>query len=348
MRTPLVSVVIDTYNYGRFVDEAIQSALAQDFPKDQMEILVVDDGSTDDTPERIKKYGDAVGYCRKQNGGQASAFNFGIAQTKGEIVAFLDGDDVWMPKKISRVASAFERNWKAVMVYHKFQFWDPNSVWEWEPGTPDVSGEILGDRRKVLDYVAAPTSSLAFRRHALERVLPVPESMRFMADAYLVGTAIFLGPIDYVGECLASNRVHGANLWFAERGQPSRELLQRRVAMRREVIKSLRRWIESNGPRVPRRNARAYMCLWDLLQETDEFQIERPGRWREFVHLYREALATRPIVSTANFGYRFAKALAVLVAGRRATVLEGVRTRVKRYWRRDPVGTKTTGETGRA
>jgi glycosyltransferase involved in cell wall biosynthesis len=82
MRPPVVSVVIDAYNYGRFVEEAIDSALAQDFPKEYVEILVVDDGSTDDTTGRVKKFGDSVKYFRKPNGGQASAINYGIAVSR--------------------------------------------------------------------------------------------------------------------------------------------------------------------------------------------------------------------------------------------------------------------------
>lgn len=333
MSRPLISVVIDTYNYGRFVEEAVESVLAQDYPAGQMEVLVVDDGSTDDTAERLKKYGGRIQYFCKPNGGQASAFSFGIARAKGDLVAFLDGDDVWLPQKLSRVAEKFERDPNAVMVYHKFQFWDPADNWIWEPGTPDVSGDILADRQKVLDYVAAPTSSLVFRRAALERVLPIPSSMKFMADGYLVGTAIFLGPVSYVPDCLAKNRVHGGNLWFAERQAPSRELLRRRVETRREVIAGLRQWITANAPARSRRHARLYLTLWDLLQDTEEFQLERPSRWREFVHLVRHAMAVRPVVSLGNFAYRWVHAFAVLIVGRRAHYLEGVRSRIKAWTR---------------
>jgi glycosyltransferase involved in cell wall biosynthesis len=75
---PCVSVLIDTYNYGHFIEEAVESVLAQDFPEREREIVVVDDGSTDDTPERLKKFGHAITYLRKPNGGQASAFNLGF------------------------------------------------------------------------------------------------------------------------------------------------------------------------------------------------------------------------------------------------------------------------------
>src|SRR5215475_12385935 len=98
MKAPLVTVVIDTYNYGRYIEDAINSVLAQRFPSDQMEILVVDDGSTDDTPERLCKFEGHIQHLRKPNGGQASAFNLGFARAQVEIIALLDADDVWLPE----------------------------------------------------------------------------------------------------------------------------------------------------------------------------------------------------------------------------------------------------------
>src|SRR5579863_566501 len=105
MAKPLVTVLVDTCNHERFIEEAIVSVLEQDFPRKEMEILVVDDGSTDRTPEIIGKFATRVHHLRKSNGGQASAFNAGIAEARGEIIAFLDGDDWWERNKLERVLS---------------------------------------------------------------------------------------------------------------------------------------------------------------------------------------------------------------------------------------------------
>src|SRR5229473_6986834 len=110
MTTPLVTVLITTYNYGRFIEEAIDSVFSQEYPPDKIQILVVDDGSTDDTSERIKKYGSRIEYFYKPNGGQASALNFGIAKARGEIVTLLDADDFFLPGKLARVVEAFQRD----------------------------------------------------------------------------------------------------------------------------------------------------------------------------------------------------------------------------------------------
>src|SRR5580692_9281635 len=118
MRTPAVTVLIDTFNHERFVEEAIVSVLEQDFPATEMEILVVDDGSTDRTPELVRKFAPRVRMLRKANGGQASAFNAAIPEAQGEIVAFLDGDDWWAPGKLTAVADVFARDAAVGLVGH--------------------------------------------------------------------------------------------------------------------------------------------------------------------------------------------------------------------------------------
>jgi glycosyltransferase involved in cell wall biosynthesis len=94
---PLVSVVIPSYNYGHFVTEAVDSALAQSYPN--IEVLVVDDGSTDDTRQRLEPYGERIRYIYQANSGLSAARNTGIREARGEWVALLDADDLWHPDK---------------------------------------------------------------------------------------------------------------------------------------------------------------------------------------------------------------------------------------------------------
>jgi Glycosyl transferase family 2 len=342
---PLVSVVIDTYNYARFVEDAVDSALAQDFPKDRTEVLVVDDGSTDDTAMRIQRYGDAVRYLQKKNGGQASAINFGTANAKGELVAFLDGDDVWMPNKLSRVVDEFERDPKVVMVYNGYCFWDTRDGRTLLPQVSQVAGDVLADWRKLLEYCAAPTSSLVFRRSALEKLMPVPEPCSFMHDAYLITTVLFLGPVAAVPDCLTKNRVHGANLWFAE-GEPGPEVLSRRVPAREAAIKAMRNWLRVNAPGRLRPQARFLLCRWRLIQDDEEFHLRAPGRFRTFRHSWSQAQTMRPNVSRERFVYSCLHAIAVLLVGNHAHYLEGIPTGVRRLHPRT-AETTPTGEGGR-
>lgn len=99
MNTLTVSVVIPTYNYGRFVTEAVDSVLAQTRPAD--EVVVIDDGSTDDTRERLRPYGDRIRYVYQNNQGLSAARNTGIRTARGDVIGLLDSDDLWHPEKLA-------------------------------------------------------------------------------------------------------------------------------------------------------------------------------------------------------------------------------------------------------
>jgi glycosyltransferase involved in cell wall biosynthesis len=98
MNNDLVTAIVPTYNYGRFVTQAVESVLAQTYPN--VEILVVDDGSTDDTRERLRPYADRIRYIYQENQSVAAARNTGIQAAKGDLIAFLDADDLWHPHKL--------------------------------------------------------------------------------------------------------------------------------------------------------------------------------------------------------------------------------------------------------
>jgi glycosyltransferase involved in cell wall biosynthesis len=102
---PLVSVVVTTYNQAAYIEETLKSVFAQTY--EPYEVIVVDDGSTDDTPSRIASFNDSVIYVRQKNQGVAGSRNTGIRKARGEFIAFLDGDDLWEPEKLSiQVAEA--------------------------------------------------------------------------------------------------------------------------------------------------------------------------------------------------------------------------------------------------
>lgn len=106
MQRQLVSVIISNYNYGKYLGQAIDSALAQTYPA--VEVVVVDDGSTDDSREIISTYGDRVVPVLKRNEGMISAMNAGFSSSKGEIICFLDSDDVLMPHRVERAVAVLE------------------------------------------------------------------------------------------------------------------------------------------------------------------------------------------------------------------------------------------------
>jgi len=98
MGAAFVSVIIPAYNSGPYLTETIESVLRQTYP--HREIIVVDDGSTDDTPARVARYGPALTYIRQAQGGVGAARNRGVAAARGDYIALLDHDDLWVPEKL--------------------------------------------------------------------------------------------------------------------------------------------------------------------------------------------------------------------------------------------------------
>jgi len=315
MAAPSISVLIDAFNYGHFIEQAIDSVLAQDFPFERREILVVDDGSTDNTFERVKKYGNAIRYFRKPNGGQASAFNFGFEHACGDIIALLDADDVWLPQKLRRIAEAFEQDPEAGMVYHRTHLWREDGSLEDDGYFVEVSGRVPESRASLLRYAMIGTSCLAFRRSILEKLLPVPETLRSQADAYLTALVIFVAPICAVPEFLAKYRLHGANLFQTNGDIPPPSVLQNRIAMRQSLLTEIRGWLECNHHDSNSRNLRAYLKQWTKAVELDQFALHSPGRWKYFRHLFEYPLIYREIMSTRHRLYSYLRAFSALILG---------------------------------
>ena len=287
MRQPRVSVLIDTYNYGRFIGEAIESVLGQDFPEGEVEILVVDDGSTDDTCERVRRFGSRVQYHYKANGGQASAVNFGVARAVGEIVALLDADDYWLPGKIARVVQEFENNHQAGMVHHRLKELDTRTGELREGQFVCLNGNLAATRASVLSFHPTAMSSLAFRRSVLEKIVPISEAITIQADGYMQAVALFLAPVAGINESLGVYRFHGANLYFLSETEKDKdqERRKRRATTLRAIVEALGDWFPSHGYDLSDPAVRATVSHWNTLFEREQFILSPPGRVRFFRHL---------------------------------------------------------------
>ena len=144
---PTVSVVITTYNQERYISATLDSALAQDF--EDREIIVVDDGSTDDTPARVGAFGERVVYLRQRNQGVAGSRNAGIRQARGEFLAFLDGDDLWEPRKLSRqVSAARDHPLSGLIVADGVQFDDAGVILQPSILAPSIRA-LLGSSESI-------------------------------------------------------------------------------------------------------------------------------------------------------------------------------------------------------
>lgn len=236
----LYSIIINNYNYGRYLKKAIDSALGQTYP--EFEVIVVDDGSTDNSVDVIQSYGDRIVPVFKPNGGQGSAMNAGFAKSRGDLILFLDADDWLEPTALERVFASYSEG--VSHLYYQLAMKNP-------------AGEALGTFQLELNELDAgadawvaviergavnfpPTSANVFSRKALKAVFPIPEEMfRIRADVYLLHTAVFQGGAVAVVEPLANYLVHGSNLWF--RDGANKRVGKRRLGLNRYSSKQFQK-----------------------------------------------------------------------------------------------------------
>jgi glycosyltransferase involved in cell wall biosynthesis len=311
----MITVLIDTYNYGRYIEEAIESVLSQDFPPEQMQVIVVDDGSTDDTAERVKKYVTRIQYIQKENGGQASAFNSGVAHAQGEIIAFLDADDYWLPGKLRRVVEEFENKPGVGMVHHRLKELDMRTG-EFHDGLFNaVDGDVASNIEGILSYNPTPTSSLAFSRVVMESIFPMPESIRIQADGYVQAVAPFVAPIAAIDEPLAVYRNHGANLYFLSESEADKERHKLRAVTLQAIVEGMLVWFDSHGYKKNDPVVNAAINRWTTMLEREHFAISPPRRIRFFWHFIKSYRYRLRLMSWRLVLVNFFDALGALFVG---------------------------------
>ncbi|RYZ02345.1 MAG: glycosyltransferase family 2 protein [Myxococcales bacterium] len=232
MEAPLISVIVTCYNYGRYVAQALDSALAQCYPN--VEIVVINDGSTDDSREVLARYQDRVRVIEQPNRGHIAAYNAGFAASRGEIIVLLDADDALEPDVLSRVVAVWG---------------PPVAKVQWDLRIIDSEGRDLG--RKFCHYDAHydaasvrrsfeatgtyrwPVSvGNAYARWFAEQIFPLTPDVG--PDGALNTVAPLYGDVITLPEVLASYRVHGNNTWSATGSDASR--LPARIRLRRREV----------------------------------------------------------------------------------------------------------------
>ena len=213
-KNPRVSILINNYNYSRFLRRAIDSALGQDYPS--FEVIVVDDGSTDDSLSIARSYGDMIDLVAKSNGGQASCFNVGYARSSGDVICLLDSDDSFFPDKLRHIADLYAANTRAGWIHHSLERRNSND----ELLTPEIlkSPGMIDYRPNLVLGLPGKrfpaTTALTFKRNVLEKLLPMPERTGIsIGDHYLKYGAAALSPGIRLSELLATQYIHGTNLY---------------------------------------------------------------------------------------------------------------------------------------
>ena len=310
MARPFLSVLIDTYNHEKFIEQAIVSVLEQDFSMKDVEILVVDDGSTDRTPEILRKFEPRIRNLRKANGGQASAFNLAIPECQGDIVAFLDGDDWWAKAKLKTVIPVFDANSDIGGVGHGFYMVEsegkvvntvlPEVERRLSARTPE-GARVFGHHRGFFG-----TSRMTYRRAILEQMLPVTEGAVIEADEWLFTLAPVLADLMVLKQPLFYYRLHAGNLFLLSNREEKAH--RRKYSSLAALIGNLPGKLASLGapPEI------AEPLLGQLKVETDKMRLQLDGgsRWE----LYQaEKAANEMFFGRSPLGYRVFKRFTLLL-----------------------------------
>ncbi|SPF40178.1 Glycosyl transferase family 2 [Candidatus Sulfotelmatobacter kueseliae] len=297
MNEPLVSVIIPTYNRAEVICETIENIFQQTYPN--LELIVVDDGSTDDTPSVLRSYGNRIRWAAQENAGPSAARNRGISMAKGEVIAFQDSDDAWHPTKIERQVSLLQRGGESVVcclcncnverdgrVVHSFEtapIYPPIEEGMWLNVT-----EVLATRCVLFNQ------AVAVRRKALVRVGGFDESFRLMEDMELALRLSLEGPWTFIREPLATRQ---AKLRHTLSHEASEIIVAKNVV---RIQEGILRIIESSGrlaalrPQLERelRRSRRFLRAAQM-KESDVFGASLVGWVLERTEHYRQAAYRR-------------------------------------------------------
>lgn len=224
MPNPLISVIVPTYNRADYIAEAVESALAQTYAP--LELIVVDDGSTDNTPVVLATYVDRLAYIRQENRGIGAARNAGVARSAGEFVAFLDDDDRWLPDKLRLQMEAFREAPDLDAVYgHAEQFISPEL---------DARSAARLRRFPGKAQPAPIACALLIRREGFDRVGPFDEALRIGVDmdwyARLCESGLKTAMLDQI---LYRRRLHRSNVNLTHAHEQSERLKVLKMALDR-------------------------------------------------------------------------------------------------------------------
>lgn len=247
---PKVSILLSNYNYGQYIGQAIESVLDQTYKN--YELIICDDGSTDNSRDIIAEY------CRrdvrirliaKENGGQGSGFNAAFAASTGELIFFLDSDDLFCTTKISSMVEVHQRKPNAGFGIHRIQRVNrrrrPQGVWPREAELPQGwHGERMLENGGVLSYMP-PTSGLSLHRTVAERIFPLPEShpLTAVADQVVTRFAPLLTQVISCQEVLAEYRLHGTNSYG--RSKITAESMLREITICKNLWSAQRDFLET-------------------------------------------------------------------------------------------------------
>lgn len=210
---PLVSIIINNYNYEQFLPIAIESVLNQEYQS--LELIVVDDCSTDHSRQVIERYANQIiPVFHTKNGKQGAAFNSGFAKSQGEIILFLDADDYLYPGAIAQIV----KTWKPDLakVHYRLDVVNvegQSRCYSYPQGCTLDYGNLSEKILSLGTYSGVPTSGNAISRKALQQVMPIPTQFNTTSDDYLSVLIPLYGAVVAIESPLGAYRIHGSNQW---------------------------------------------------------------------------------------------------------------------------------------
>lgn len=238
-RTPLISILIANYNYGKYIGEAIESVLSQTYQN--FEIIICDDGSTDDSLAVIHKYSASNPRFRvicQPNMGHASALNTAFNVSRGDIIATLDADDMWVPDRLESVVNLFRERPECGLTVHPLTVIDSHNrvLRERYPRTSD-EGWLAPRMLSGYSPVLPPSSGLSLHRKVAEVVFPLPQEFRSWADLVIAERAAFITPVCATAESKGYYRQHSSNT-TGSAGPTTLPRIQNAISQIRRVVAS--------------------------------------------------------------------------------------------------------------
>lgn len=254
---PLVSILINNYNYQEFLQESIDSALAQTYPN--LEVIVVDDGSTDSSRDIIASYADRIIPIYQTNQGQASTFNQGFAVSKGEIIFLLDADDVFHYEKVAIIVENLQNNLDCEWCFHPLLHFNQEEKADLvKQEHLDIEKEKIQQhnlQRKMakgklgnpFSFPIPATSGMCFTRSLANTLLPMPTAKGIILnDSYLKFAALGISKGITIEQELAYQRIHDRNLFTTvDNQQDSLNETRRKMAA---IFLNTAYWLKAKFP----------------------------------------------------------------------------------------------------
>jgi hypothetical protein len=299
------------------VAEALDSALAQDYPEDRLELIVVDDGSTDGTSEIARAYAERSGgrirYIRQDNAGLIAATTRGLLEARGDLITLLDADDVWLTSRTRLLVAALERNPAAGLVYGDMEVIDADGQtiapsWLEEASQAPFRGHVVPPLLRS-NFVIAP--SFMARAELRERFSAIPSAFA-VQDWYIAARVAEVAEIDFVPAPVARYRRHGANMINGRLGHAEiAKIWRREFATRRWLLANLR------SPQLTVEDlVDAHAFFTQTCQFVARFENQAPERLLEVTDAQRADAADRVDTGQAALAdAQFAQAASEFVAG---------------------------------